>query len=141
MKSLPSGIRNPVEGEAEREARGDGGHQGNKTLHVNRIVPHKNSQRRGWGFSSVVERLPSKPKALGSVLSFGKKKKIQQKKKKRTHRGDGGHQGNKTLHVNRIVPHKNSQTQRRHAPVEKRLSIGYKLCLSGHILKITSNVL
>ena len=30
---------------------------------------------RGWGFSSVVERLPSKPKALGSVLSFGKKKK------------------------------------------------------------------
>jgi hypothetical protein len=76
MKSLPSGIRNPVEGEAEREARGDGGHQGNKTLHVNRIVPHKNSQ-----------------------------------------------------------------TQRRHAPVEKRLSIGYKLCLSGHILKITSNVL
>jgi hypothetical protein len=29
----------------------------------------------GWGFSSVVERLPSKPKALGSVLSSGKKKK------------------------------------------------------------------
>ena len=31
----------------------------------------------GWGFSSVVERLPSKPKALGSVLSSGKKKKKQ----------------------------------------------------------------
>ena len=29
----------------------------------------------GWGFSSVVERLPSKPKALGLVLSSGKKKK------------------------------------------------------------------
>jgi hypothetical protein len=29
----------------------------------------------GWGFSSVVERLPSKPKALGSVLSSRKKKK------------------------------------------------------------------
>jgi len=29
----------------------------------------------GWGFSSVVERLPRKRKALGSVPSFGKKKK------------------------------------------------------------------
>jgi hypothetical protein len=29
----------------------------------------------GWGFSSVVEHLPSKHKALGSVLSSGKKKK------------------------------------------------------------------
>jgi hypothetical protein len=29
----------------------------------------------GWGFSSVVERLPSKCKALGSVLSSGKKEK------------------------------------------------------------------
>ena len=29
----------------------------------------------GWGFSSVVERLPSKPKALGLVLSSEKKKK------------------------------------------------------------------
>jgi len=30
---------------------------------------------RGWGFSSVVEHLPSKRKALGSVLSSGKKKR------------------------------------------------------------------
>jgi hypothetical protein len=30
---------------------------------------------RGWEFSSVVERLPSKHKALGSVLSPGKRKK------------------------------------------------------------------
>lgn len=30
---------------------------------------------RGWGFSSVVERLPSKCKALGSVLSSGGEKK------------------------------------------------------------------
>jgi hypothetical protein len=29
----------------------------------------------GWGFSSVVKCLPSKPKALGSVLSSGKRKK------------------------------------------------------------------
>jgi len=29
----------------------------------------------GWGFSSVVERLPRKRKALGSVPSSGKKKK------------------------------------------------------------------
>jgi len=34
----------------------------------------------GWGFGSVVERLPSKRKALGSVPSSEKKKK---KKKKR----------------------------------------------------------
>ena len=32
-------------------------------------------QNGGWGFSSVVERLPSKRKALGSVLSSVKKKK------------------------------------------------------------------
>lgn len=31
----------------------------------------KNSVCRGWGFSSEVERLPSKCKALGSVLSWG----------------------------------------------------------------------
>jgi len=35
---------------------------------------------RGWGFSSVVERLPRKRKALGSVPSSEKKK--NQKKKK-----------------------------------------------------------
>lgn len=29
---------------------------------------------RGWGSSAVVEHLPSKRKALGSVLSSGKKK-------------------------------------------------------------------
>jgi hypothetical protein len=32
------------------------------------------NEEGGWGFSSVVERLPSKRKALGSVLSSGKKK-------------------------------------------------------------------
>jgi len=38
-------------------------------------MAHIKSQNyaRGWGFSSVVERLPSKRKALGSVLSSGKK--------------------------------------------------------------------
>jgi len=38
----------------------------------------KNAFRRGWGFSSVVERLPRKRKALGSVPSSEKK---NQKKK------------------------------------------------------------
>jgi len=38
------------------------------------------SDRRGWGFSSVVERLPRKRKALGSVPSS--EKKNQKKKKK-----------------------------------------------------------
>jgi len=33
----------------------------------------------GWGFSSVVERLPSKCKALGSVLSTRRKKKKKEK--------------------------------------------------------------
>jgi len=36
---------------------------------------------RGWGFSSVVERLPSKRKVLGSVLSSKKKKKKRKKEK------------------------------------------------------------
>jgi len=35
---------------------------------------------RGWGFSSVVERLPSKSKALGSVPSSEKKKKKKKRK-------------------------------------------------------------
>jgi hypothetical protein len=35
----------------------------------------------GWGFSSVVECLPSKLKALGSVLSSGKEKKKKRRPK------------------------------------------------------------
>jgi hypothetical protein len=42
----------------------------------------QNKKSRGWGFSSVVECLPSKPKALGSGLSSRKKKKKKRKKKK-----------------------------------------------------------
>jgi len=41
-------------------------------------------KNRGWGFSSVVERLPSKRKALGLVLSSGNKK-IKKKKEKKNH--------------------------------------------------------
>jgi len=41
---------------------------------------NKNSDR-GWGFSSVVEHLPSKRKVLGSVPSFEKKKRKKKKKK------------------------------------------------------------
>jgi len=37
---------------------------------------------RGWGFSSVVERLPRKRKALGSVPSSEKKNQKKKKKKK-----------------------------------------------------------
>jgi len=36
-------------------------------------------RQRGWGFSSVVERLPRNHKALGLVLSSEKKKKKHQK--------------------------------------------------------------
>ncbi|EDL78964.1 rCG27106 [Rattus norvegicus] len=36
---------------------------------------------RGWGFSSVVEHLPRKRKALGSVPSSEKKKKKNKKKR------------------------------------------------------------
>jgi len=39
----------------------------------------------GWGFSSVVEHLPSKCQALRLVLSSGKKKKEEKKKKKSMH--------------------------------------------------------
>jgi len=38
----------------------------------------------GWGFSSVVERLPRKRKALGSVPSSEKKNQKKKKKKKST---------------------------------------------------------
>jgi len=37
----------------------------------------------GFTFSSVVERLPSKRKALGSVLSSEKKKKKKRKREKK----------------------------------------------------------
>lgn len=37
-------------------------------------LKHKEKKNRGWGFSSVVEPLPSKCKALGLVLSRKKKK-------------------------------------------------------------------
>jgi len=38
------------------------------------------SLSRGWGFSSVVERLPSQRKALGSVPSSEKKRKKKKEK-------------------------------------------------------------
>jgi len=37
----------------------------------------------GWGFSSVVERLPSKRKALGLVTSSEKKKEERKRKKEK----------------------------------------------------------
>ena len=43
----------------------------------------KKERGRGWGFGSVVERLPSKRKALGLVPSSEKKKKEKEKKKKK----------------------------------------------------------
>jgi len=39
------------------------------------MFPFKLLEMGGWGFSSVVERLPRKRKALGSVPSSKKKKK------------------------------------------------------------------
>jgi len=46
--------------------------------------------RRGWGFSSVVEHLPSKRKALGSVPSSEKVRK-KKKEKKQEQEGLGHH--------------------------------------------------
>jgi len=43
----------------------------------------KRIDRGGWGFSSVVERLPRKCKALGSVPSSEKKNQKKKKKKKK----------------------------------------------------------
>jgi len=43
----------------------------------------KISKARGWGFSSVVERLPRKRKALGSDPSPEKKEPKKKKKKKK----------------------------------------------------------
>jgi len=43
----------------------------------------KEKEKGGWGFSSVVERLPSKRKALGSVLSSRKKEKKKKRKKEK----------------------------------------------------------
>jgi len=40
----------------------------------------------GWGFSSMVERLPRKRKALGSVPSSEKQKQKQKQKKKNCQR-------------------------------------------------------
>jgi len=44
-------------------------------------MPFENTSR-GWGFGSVLERLPRKRKALGSVPSSEKKKSKKKKKKK-----------------------------------------------------------
>jgi len=52
------------------------------------LETHIKNMERGWGFSSAVERLPSKRKALGSVPSSEKKEK---KKKKKIRRGDDAH--------------------------------------------------
>jgi len=54
-----------------------------RTARVTQRSPVLKKQMRGWGFSSVVERLPRKHKALGSVLSFGKKKKKKKKRRKK----------------------------------------------------------
>jgi len=52
-------------------------------FYVNSTAPILNNCKHwGWGFSSVVENLPSKCKALGSVPSSEKKKKKQKNKKK-----------------------------------------------------------
>jgi len=47
------------------------------SIYAEKLSNKKGSKRDtwGWGFSSVVERLPSKRKALGLVTRSGKKKK------------------------------------------------------------------
>jgi len=49
-----------------------------RTVKANRNSALKQT-KWGWGFSLMVEHLPSKRKALGSVLSSGKKKKKRNK--------------------------------------------------------------
>lgn len=39
------------------------------------MTSFKNHNFQGWGFSSVIESLPSKCKALGFVLNSGRKEK------------------------------------------------------------------
>jgi len=51
-----------------------------------KIGLHKKRDIWGWGFSSVVERLPRKRKALGSVPSSEKKKEPKKKKKSETYK-------------------------------------------------------
>jgi len=52
-------------------------------VNTKRNVRSRNYNSRGWGFSSAVERLPRRHKALGLVPSSGKKKKERKKKEKR----------------------------------------------------------
>jgi hypothetical protein len=54
-------------------------HTHRQNTHIDGVNKEKESQ--GWGFSSVVEHLPSKHKALGLVLSSGGKKKMKRKRK------------------------------------------------------------
>jgi len=67
--SEPYWTRGPFHGQLERQ-----------TEQESPIRP----QKQGWGFSSVVKRLPRKRKALGSVPSSEKKNKKKKKKKKTT---------------------------------------------------------
>jgi len=46
------------------------------------VFPQENKRILGWGFSSAVERLPSKCKALGLVPSSEKKKKKKKENKR-----------------------------------------------------------
>jgi hypothetical protein len=52
-----------------------------KSLLMMMMEDFKKEINRSWGFSSVVECLPSNPKALGSVLCSEKKKKERKKEK------------------------------------------------------------
>jgi len=53
--------------------------EGDNGERMGRGNTHKEGEGRGWGFSSVVERLPGKHKALGLVPSFQKKNKKKKK--------------------------------------------------------------
>jgi len=58
---------------------------GKKPSKITTTIQRKEKKRNswGWGFSSVVERLPRKRKALGSVPSSKKKEPKRKKKKKK----------------------------------------------------------
>ena len=63
-----------------------------KKIQNNNFIPGQKWSLLGWGFSSVVERLPRKRKALGSVPS-SEKKEPKKKKKCIERRGEGWRDG------------------------------------------------
>jgi len=86
----------------------------------------------GWGFSSVVERLPRKRKALGSVPSSEKMNQKKKKKKKERKRKKGKTRGNDNKNnKNFSKTNKNKNRGWRDGSVVKSTGCGLERWLSG----------